>query len=116
MIDDEQLLQIAKTRKSKKFARMSLVGDITRRFVNQKVTPANKRTAKIIALWPSVITGDFAKHSKASQFAGGNLTVIVDSPAYLYQMRLAKQGLIQKLKQKGVTNIKNIRLVIGSIK
>ncbi len=115
MINDEQLLRIAKTRKSKKFAKTTLLGELARTFVKQKVTPANKRTAKIMAMWPNIVTGDLAKHSKASQFVNGTLTVVVDSPPYLYQMRLVKQQFIQKLRKKGVASIKNIRLVIGQI-
>ncbi len=70
---------------------------------------------KIDRIWKNLLTEQELKHTKLSGISEETLSVCVDSPAWMHQMRIRQTKILKQLKEE-VSNIKHIRFKIGTIK
>ena len=70
---------------------------------------------KIQRIWQNLLTKQELKHTKLLGVNENTLSVCVDSPAWLYQMRIRQTKILRQLKEE-VSDIKSIRFKIGKIK
>lgn len=80
---------------------------------------ASKTTGvmRVYALWPGVVGMKFAKHTKPATLHKGRLIVNVSESAWLYQINLQKEQILQGLQKKlGVDEVQTIQFRIGVIK
>ena len=84
-----------------------VVGDIS-----EKNPDAYSRVERI---WQNLLTEQELKHTKIVGMKENTLLVHVDSPAWMHQMRIRQTKILKRLKEE-VSDIKYIRLKIGSIK
>jgi hypothetical protein len=70
---------------------------------------------KINRIWLNLLTEQELKHTKLMGVNEGTLSVSVDSPAWMYQMRIRQTKILKQLKEE-VSEIKQIRFKIGTIK
>ena len=70
---------------------------------------------KIERIWQNLLTQQEQKHTKIVGVKEETLFLNVDSPAWLFQMRIRKGKILQQLKEE-VSDIKYIRLKIGTVK
>jgi predicted nucleic acid-binding Zn ribbon protein len=70
---------------------------------------------KVERIWQNLLNQQELRHTKLVGIKDGVLNVHVDSPAWLYQMRIRQAKIIESM-QNEVSNIKTIRFQIGTIK
>ncbi len=64
--------------------------------------------------WQRVLGGRDAQHTQIIGWKDGRLSVAVDSPAWLYQMSLKKQKILEELRQD-IPDIREIYFKIGKV-
>lgn len=69
---------------------------------------------KLDAVWKNLLTEQERKHAKLNGIKEGVLSVSVDSPAWLYQLRTRQAKILKQLKED-IPDVKSIRFKIGSI-
>lgn len=70
---------------------------------------------KVERIWQNLLNQQELQHTKLFGIKGGVLCVYVDSPAWLYQMKIRQSKIIEQLKDE-IPGIKNIRFQIGTTK
>ena len=70
---------------------------------------------KIDRIWKNLLTEQELKHTKLTGINEETLSVCVDSPAWMHQMRTRQTKILRQLKEE-VSEIKHIRFKIGTIK
>ncbi len=71
---------------------------------------------RIIGKWEKTVGTVIARHAQPQLIRGKKLTLIVDSPAWMQQLSLLKQELIEKVnKSFGKEVIRSITLKLGEI-
>ncbi len=70
---------------------------------------------KVERIWQNLLTKQELKHTKLFGVKEKTLFVCVDSPAWLYQMRMRKIKILKRLKEE-LLDIKQIYFKIGTIK
>lgn len=70
---------------------------------------------KIDRIWRNLLTEQELKHVKLMGVKEGTLLVFIDSPAWMYQMRIRQTKILKQLKEE-VSDVKHIRFKIGIIK
>ena len=86
------------------------------RYIQRRILPLERKYASVVDVFGELVGAEIHSHCKPTGVFGGQLKVLVDSPAYLYQMRLCSQALLEQLTRLcPKARIKDIRFVIGSI-
>jgi len=70
---------------------------------------------KIERVWRNILEEVELSHTKLDGIKDGKLSVCVDSSAWLYQMKMKKNRILERLKDE-VPDVKNIGFRIGKIK
>ena len=70
---------------------------------------------KVDRIWQNILEPQELKHTSLVGIRDGVLLVLVDSPVWLYQMRMKKNKILEKL-QAEESDVKNIRFQIGKVK
>jgi len=70
---------------------------------------------KVERIWQNLLNKQELKHTKLMGVKDETLLVRVDSPVWLYQMRMRKLRILKRLKEE-ILDIKQIRFEIGTIK
>ena len=84
-----------------------VIGDMA-----EKNPDVHNKTERI---WQNLLNKQEIKHTKLIGINNGTLAVYVDSPAWLYQMRIRQTKILKQLKEE-VPDIKRIRFKIGKVK
>ena len=69
---------------------------------------------KIDRIWKNLLTEQELKHTKLIGIKEETLSVCVDSPAWMHQMRIRQTKILKQLREE-VSDIKHIRFKIGKI-
>ena len=112
MDQDQQLLNIAKWRtKSNRTARL---GDAVRQLMENQILPRQARFEAVVELWSQLLPAELRRHCKLADISGGQLKVLVDSPAHLYELQLCSSQLLEELQQQCPrARIKKIKFAVG---
>ena len=70
---------------------------------------------KVERIWTNILTEKELKHTKIIGIKEDGLLVCVDSPAWLYQMRIRQTKIMKQLKEE-IPHIKYIRFKMGKMK
>lgn len=79
---------------------------------------AEKKTAEhksIDHIWQNFLGHKELQHTRLVGINEGRLLVVVDSPAWLFQMNIKKQRILARLKEE-IPEIQHIHFKIGKIK
>lgn len=97
---------------------MDSIKDIIPRVVENMVRSRDQRTGDPGALekaWQDILEKPELKHTKLVGPRDGNLLVLVDSPAWLYHLRMRKAKILKQLLEK-MPEIKEITFKVGEHK
>ena len=113
--EDEQLRCAVKWQKKPYMDRAVRLGDVTRELMENRISPQQARFGPIADLWNQLLPDELRQHCKIAGISGGRLKVLVDSPAYRYEMQLCSSELLSELqRQCPRAHIKKIKFVVGS--
>jgi hypothetical protein len=83
--------------------------------MENRISPQQARFGPIARLWNQLLPDELHRHCKIDGISGGRLKVLVDSPAYLYELQLCSSELLGELqRQCPRAQIKKIKFVVGS--
>jgi len=110
-------------RKDKSITRMptSSVSELTGRLgytlrdiLENRISPQHARFSSIINAWHQLVPAELAQHCKVIGLSGAALRVLVDSPVYMYELKLCSSELLNKLqRQYPQARIRKIELAVG---
>ncbi|HEX5615315.1 MAG TPA: DUF721 domain-containing protein [Acidimicrobiia bacterium] len=70
--------------------------------------------SEVLAAWPSVVGDDLAPHARARSLRAGELTVQVDAPAFVTELRYRAPQLVDALERHlGRRVVERLRVVVG---
>ena len=64
------------------------------------ITQRYEAASRIGEVWAQVLPQELAKCCRIVDLAAGLLTVQVDSPSYMYELRISSQQLVEHLKRE----------------
>ena len=73
-----------------------------------------KESEKIERIWENILEKCELKHTRLEGVKDNILFILIDSPAWLYQMRIKKRKLLIRIQQE-IEEIKDIKFKIGKI-
>jgi len=93
---------------------MDNIEDIVKGVIRKIAENQPETNDKIDRVWSSVLEDNEQKHTRLSGIKDGTLLVYVDSPTWLYQMKL-RRGKLLKMLGEELPEIRDIRFKIGKI-
>jgi hypothetical protein len=116
MNEDEQLRSEVKNRKERYMNGAARLGDLAKELMETRISHRQERFGSIPEIWNRLLPEELRRHCKIAGFSGGRLKVLVDLPAYMYELQLCKSELLRELKcQCPRANIKKIQFVLGTL-
>lgn len=70
---------------------------------------------EIRKIWKETVGDKAAKHSKPTSIRKGRMTILVDNSAWLYELNMGKERIIDFLNLKLEKKIEEIRFKIGEV-
>ena len=115
MNEDQQLRSAVKNRKDRYMNAAARLGDITKELMENRISPQQARFGSIPEIWNQLLPDELRRHCKIEGISGGQLKVLVDLPAYKYELKLCSAELLSELQQQCPrAHIKKIKFVVGS--
>jgi predicted nucleic acid-binding Zn ribbon protein len=93
---DEQLRNVTKWKKPKDHSPARL-GSLVEGYMNQEVAPKYKQFSSVEQAWRQAVPEELASHCRCDSVSGGQLKIVVDSPAYMYKLQAMSSDLVEKL-------------------
>jgi len=114
MDQNERLCNIVKWRTKPKADKAARLGDTINELMENQISPRHARFGSVAQLWDQLLPAELSQHCRLADISAGQLKVLVDSPAYLHELRLCSSELIRELqRQCPRARIKKIRFAIG---
>ena len=113
MNEAEQLRSTAKRRTKSPDPAVRL-GDIVRPLVDGRISRQQRDFGPLLEFWSRLLPAELAEHCELSEVCSGRLTVVVDSPSYMYELRLCTSQLLTELQQQCPrAQIRKIKFILG---
>ncbi len=93
---------------------MDNIKDIIQDVIGKMAQQEPQANIKVERIWKNILEEQELKHTKIVGMKEGNIFAHVDSPAWLYQMRIRRSKILERLKDE-IPDIKSIRFKIGKI-
>ena len=116
MNEDEQLHCTVNRQKQRHRDKAVRLGEVVRQLMENRISPRQARFGSIPETWNLLLPHVLRRHCKIAGISGGRLKVLVDLPAYQYELQLCSSELISELQQQCPrAGIKKIQFVVGSL-
>ena len=110
------LQDIAGWRKNKRKNRTARLGDVVMEVMENRISPRQEKFGQLIKTWSDLLPEGLAEHCKIDGVSSGQLKILVDSPAFVHELRLCGSQLLEQLQQRCPrARIKNIKFTIGKL-
>jgi predicted nucleic acid-binding Zn ribbon protein len=115
MNEDQKLRSAGKNRKDRYMNGAARLGDITKELLENRISPKQAKFGSIQEIWNQLLPVELRRHCKINGISGGQLKVLVDLPAYKYELQLCSSELLSELQEQCPrAHIKKIKFVVGS--
>jgi len=118
-MDQTRQLQMAEkaaiARQQRANARKTVrLGDTVQRLMDNWVSPQQSIYESVSQQWDSILPEELGRHCSLADTSRGQLRVVVDSPSYMYELRLCSSQLVEELQRRcPKARIRRIKLVLG---
>ena len=90
------------------------LGDVLAQLMEDQLLPEQARFESVGEQWAQLLPPEVRQHSKIAGISGGQLKVLVDAPAYMYELQLRSAQLIEQLQRRCPrARIRKIKLAVG---
>ena len=96
----EQLRSIINLRTRSRPDRTVRVGNAVAELMEKRISPKYNRFGMVAELWGRLLPAELREHCKITDISSGRLKVLVDSPPYMYELRLCSQQLLEELQRQ----------------
>jgi hypothetical protein len=115
MDECEQLRSIVKRRTQRKLGSTTRLGDVLSKLMENQISPRRERFEPVAQLWSQLLPAELHRHCKIVDISAGQMKVLVDSPSYMYELKLCSPELLEELQRNTSTRIKKIKFAVGQI-
>jgi len=114
MDEEERLLNATRWRRSWKSYRAASLGQVAQQLMDKRISPQQARFSQIAEVWSGLLPAELCGHCEIVDISGGQLTVQVDSPSYMYELKLCSSELLEELqRQCPRVRLTKIKLVVA---
>ena len=97
-----------------KYRKFRSVGSVLPRGLRQFKLDKVLAAQPAVTLWPEIAGPKTAEHTRALEVDGNTLVIVVDSPAWIAQLRFLKPQLLKKISGRvGKGLVLDLRFVLG---
>jgi hypothetical protein len=90
------------------------LGDVLASMMANKITPQQELFSRASDIFKNLLPAEIYEHCRIDSLYNGQLRVIVDSPAYMYQLQMYSSSILVELKRQCTKyRIKKIKFAIG---
>ena len=94
---------------------MDNIKQIIEKVVDHIATNKKETQIYLQEMWLDILDKPELEHTQIIGEKEGVLSVLVDSPAWLYQMNIRKKIILEKI-QREIPSVKNIHFKIGKVR
>jgi predicted nucleic acid-binding Zn ribbon protein len=98
MDEIERLQNTLKCRRRKPYSAFGL-GQVAQQLMDRQISPRQAVFSDVTETWSRVLPAELSRHCEIVDISGGLLRVRVDSPSYMYELRLCSSELLEELQQ-----------------
>ena len=114
MDPEQQLRRAVSWRQNKRPFSATKLGVSLSSFVEKTVSPKQSNYSIVSAAWQEILPEQLVKHTRIKQIDKGCLKIVVDSPAYMYELRLGSDMLLEEIQRRcGKAGINKIVFAAG---
>ncbi len=112
--EDEYLRSISKRPTWQRPDRTVKLADVAKAVLEERISPQQSRFHEVSLIWNQLLPAEFQEHCEITDISGGQLKILVDSPAYTHELRLCTPQLLEALQsQCPRARIKTIKVTVG---
>lgn len=112
--EGEQLHNIVRWRRGRRADKTVPLGDAVRELMDSRISPQQAIFSSVSEVWAHLLPAGLGEHCEITGIIGGELKVQVDSPAYLYELKLCSPELVDELQSRcPKARIKGIKFVLA---
>ena len=100
MDEGEQLRRIVNLRAKPKPNRTTRLGDAVKVLMDERISPRHAMFSLVVEFWNQLLPSELGRHCEIVDISGGRLKVAVDSPSYMYELRLCSRQILEQLQQQ----------------
>ena len=90
------------------------LGDVAAELLRTQIGPRSAVYTTVVQLWHELLPDELSQHCKLIDISGGQVKVEVDSPCYMYRLRLQSSRFIEQLQQRCPWGrIKGLKLILA---
>jgi hypothetical protein len=101
MMDEiERLQNILEYRRTGKSYGAAHLGRVAQQLLEERISPQQVKFSQVDEIWRELLPVELYQHCEIVGISGGQLDVRVDSPAYVYELRLCSSELLSELQRQ----------------
>jgi hypothetical protein len=99
---------------SRKKKEAFLLGDVLGQVMKERLSARHEQSIQLKNAWDEVLPQELSEHCRIESFSAGKLTVVVDGPGYMHELRLCKKELCNEMNARlSGMRIREIKPAIG---
>jgi hypothetical protein len=100
MMDEiEQIQNTLEYRRRPSYGAVSL-GQVAQQLLTEQISPQQAKFSQVDEVWRDLLPAELQKHCEIADISGGQLNIQVDSPSYVYELRLCSSQLLAELQRQ----------------
>jgi hypothetical protein len=101
-------------RQSQRKGAAERLGDVVEQVIEREVLPQHVRFGQLAEAWSGLLPAALRRHCSIADFSGGQVKVVADSSAYVYELQLCCAELLDGLhRQCPRLRINKIKFAVG---
>jgi len=88
------------------------LGEMLTELVENQLLPQRAKFESLLEVWSELLPADISEHCRIADICGGQLKVLVDSAAYMYELQLRSSGILSEVRRR-CPWIKKIKVAVG---
>ena len=93
---------------------MDNIKDVLNHVIHKLSLRQPEEQSKIDRIWQHIASPKEQLHTSLANFTDGILNITVDSPAWMYHMKMQKGDILRRLKEE-IPSVKDIRFKVGKV-
>jgi hypothetical protein len=94
--------------------RPARLGDVVAQLMDGRMAPRQRRFESIVGIWRQLLPTELADHCRIVDVSANRLKVLVDSPSYMYELRLCSSAILEELQRRcPAARVRKISFVVG---
>lgn len=116
MDEGQQLENVLRRQKANRLDRAVRLGETVKQLLERRIAPQQRRLGPVLESWRAMLPEELNRHCRITGLSSGQLEVKVDSPSYMYELRLCSSQLLETLERHCPgARISRIKFSIGKV-